>query len=111
MSMNQYIVKTPGRPMGRGHKSHTNMFHGGTIFCDTTSKYIMLTTRFHWVHVKLSTPNSNLRNGHRNKLGSLSNIITVIMGCFQLSYFEIHVRKNVRHNLSGHRNQTPKCRG
>jgi hypothetical protein len=31
--MDQYVVKTPGRlPTGYGRESHTNMFHGGTIF-------------------------------------------------------------------------------
>jgi hypothetical protein len=33
VSMDQYVVKTPGRlPTGYGRESHTNMFHGGTIF-------------------------------------------------------------------------------
>jgi hypothetical protein len=41
VSMDQYVVKTPGRlPTGYGRKSHTNMFHGGTIFRDAASKYI-----------------------------------------------------------------------
>jgi hypothetical protein len=41
VSMDQYVVKTPGRlPTGYGRESYTNMFHGGTIFRDAGSKYI-----------------------------------------------------------------------
>eukprot|EP00956_Cyclotella_meneghiniana_P015029 scaffold22790_cov42-Cyclotella_meneghiniana.AAC.1 len=41
VSLDQYIVKTPGRlPTGYGKESYTNMFHGGTIFRDAASKYI-----------------------------------------------------------------------
>jgi hypothetical protein len=41
VSMDQYVVKTPGRlPTGYGKESHVNMFHGGTIFRDSSSKYI-----------------------------------------------------------------------
>ena len=41
VSLDQYVVKTPGRlPTGFGRESITNMFHGGTIFRDAASKYI-----------------------------------------------------------------------
>jgi hypothetical protein len=41
VSLDQYVVKTPGRlPTGFGRESNTNMFHGGTIFRDAGSKYI-----------------------------------------------------------------------
>ena len=41
MSLYQYVVKTPGHlPTGFGKESHTNMFHGETIFRDASSKYI-----------------------------------------------------------------------
>jgi hypothetical protein len=41
VSLDQYVVKTPGRlPTGFGKESNTNMFHGGTIFRDAASKYI-----------------------------------------------------------------------
>ena len=41
VSLDQYVIKTPGRlPTGYGKESVTNMFHGGTIFRDAASKYI-----------------------------------------------------------------------
>jgi hypothetical protein len=41
VSLDQYVVKTPGwLPTGYGQESHTNMFHGCTIFRDAGSKYI-----------------------------------------------------------------------
>jgi hypothetical protein len=41
VSLDQYVVKTPGRlPSGFGKEMHTNMYHGGTIFRDAASKYI-----------------------------------------------------------------------
>ena len=41
VSLDQYVIKTPGRlPSGYGCESVTNMFHGGTIFRDSASKYI-----------------------------------------------------------------------
>ena len=41
MSLDQYVVKAPGcLPTGFGKESLTNMFHGGTIFRDASSKYI-----------------------------------------------------------------------
>ena len=41
MSLDQYVVKAPGRlPTGFGKESITNMFHGRTIFRDASSKYI-----------------------------------------------------------------------
>ena len=41
VSLDQYVVKTPGRlPTGYGRETITNMFHGGTIFRDAASKYI-----------------------------------------------------------------------
>ena len=41
VSMDQYVVRTPGRlPTGFGNESDTNRFHGGTIFRDAASKYI-----------------------------------------------------------------------
>eukprot|EP00804_Cyclotella_cryptica_P001025 CCRYP_008339-RA/>CCRYP_008339-RA protein AED:0.22 eAED:0.23 QI:0/-1/0/1/-1/1/1/0/190 len=41
VSLDQYVVKTPGRlPTGYGRESITDMFHGGTIFRDAASKYI-----------------------------------------------------------------------
>ena len=41
VSMDQYVVKTPGRlPSGYGRESNVNMFHGGTIFRDAASKII-----------------------------------------------------------------------
>ena len=41
VSMNQRVAKTRGRlPSGYGQKADHNMFHGGTIFRDTNSKYI-----------------------------------------------------------------------
>jgi hypothetical protein len=41
VSMDQYVVKTPGRlPTGYGKESLTNMFHGGKIFRDAVSKII-----------------------------------------------------------------------
>lgn len=39
--MGQYVVKVPGfLSTGFGRKSHTNMFHGGTIIFDAVLKYI-----------------------------------------------------------------------
>ena len=47
MSMGQYVVKVPGSlSTGFGRKSHTNMFHGGTIFCDAESKCIHVENQF-----------------------------------------------------------------
>ena len=41
VSVDQYIVKTPGRlPTGFGREHESNMFHGGTIFREAASKYI-----------------------------------------------------------------------
>ncbi len=41
VSMDQYVVKTPGRlPSGYGQESNVNMFHGGTIFWGVGSKVI-----------------------------------------------------------------------
>ena len=41
MSLNQYVIKTPGGlPTGFGKESHTNMFHGGKICRDASSKHI-----------------------------------------------------------------------
>ena len=41
VSIDQYVVKTPGRlPTGFGQESEQNMYHGGTIFRDAASKYI-----------------------------------------------------------------------
>ena len=43
VSMDQYVVKNPGRlpmPMEFDCERHTNMFHGGTIFCDAGLKHI-----------------------------------------------------------------------
>ena len=41
VSMDQYVVKTPGcLPSGYGQESNVNMFHGGTIFWDAASKII-----------------------------------------------------------------------
>jgi hypothetical protein len=41
VSLDQYVVKNPGRlPTGFGKESITDMFHGGTIFRDAASKYI-----------------------------------------------------------------------
>ena len=41
VSMDQYVVKNPGRlPTGYGRESDTNMYHGGTLFRDAASKYI-----------------------------------------------------------------------
>ena len=41
VSLDQYVVKTPGRlPSGYGQESNVNMFHGGTIFRDAASKII-----------------------------------------------------------------------
>ena len=41
VSMDQYVVKDPGRlPTGHGREAEHNMFHGGTIFRDAASKYI-----------------------------------------------------------------------
>ena len=41
VSVDQYVIKTPGRlPTGYGRESETNMFHGGTIFRDAATKYI-----------------------------------------------------------------------
>ena len=41
MSLDQYVVKTPGGlPTRFGKESHTNMFHEGKIFRDASSKYI-----------------------------------------------------------------------
>ena len=43
VSMDQYVVKEPGRlPTGFGREAEHNMFHGGTIFCDACSKYIFI---------------------------------------------------------------------
>ena len=43
VSMDQYVVKTPGRlPSGYGREADHNMFHGGTIFRDAASKYIFV---------------------------------------------------------------------
>ena len=41
VSMDQYVVKTPGRlPEGYGRERDCNKFHGGTIFRDAASKII-----------------------------------------------------------------------
>ena len=41
VSLDQYVVKTPGRlPDGFGRERDCNKFHGGTIFCDAGSKII-----------------------------------------------------------------------
>jgi hypothetical protein len=41
VSMDQYVVKTPGLlPTGYGKELNVNMFHGVTIFRDSASKYI-----------------------------------------------------------------------
>ena len=41
VSMDQYVVKAPGRlPSGFGKEAVHNMFHGGTIFRDAASKLI-----------------------------------------------------------------------
>ena len=41
VSLDQYVVPTPGRlPTGYGREHAHNMFHGGTIFRDAGSKYI-----------------------------------------------------------------------
>ena len=41
MSMDQYVVRNPGRlPTGYGRESDTNMFQGGTLFRDAASKCI-----------------------------------------------------------------------
>ena len=41
VSLDQYVVKTPGCvPTGFGKESHTYMFHGGIIFSNASSKYI-----------------------------------------------------------------------
>lgn len=41
VSVDQYVIKAPGRlPTGYGRESDTNMFHGGTIFRDAATKYI-----------------------------------------------------------------------
>ena len=41
VSLDQYVVKTPGRlPGGFGREADHNCFHGGTIFRDAASKYI-----------------------------------------------------------------------
>ena len=43
VSMDQYVVKEPGRlPTGFGREAEHNMFHGGTIFRDACSKYIFI---------------------------------------------------------------------
>ena len=43
VSLDQYVVKTPGRlPTGYGREAHYNLFHGGTIFRDAASKYIFV---------------------------------------------------------------------
>ena len=39
--MDQYVVRNLGYlSTGYGRESDTNMFHGGTLFCDAASKYI-----------------------------------------------------------------------
>ena len=41
VSMDQYVVKTPGRlPEGYGREGENNRFHGGTIFRDAATKII-----------------------------------------------------------------------
>lgn len=41
VSMDQYVVRTPGRlSEGYGRETDANMYHGGTIFRDAASKYI-----------------------------------------------------------------------
>ena len=43
VSMDQYVVKNPGRlPTGYGRESDTNMYHGGTLFRDAAYKYIYI---------------------------------------------------------------------
>jgi hypothetical protein len=43
VSLDQYVVRTPGRlPTGFGKEMPTNMYHGGTIFRDAASKYIQV---------------------------------------------------------------------
>ena len=43
VSMDQYVVRTPGRlPWGNGRERDCNKFHGGTIFRDAVSKVIFV---------------------------------------------------------------------
>jgi hypothetical protein len=57
VSLDQYVVKTPGwLPTGFGQESYTNMFHGGNIFRDVGSKYI-------WEREKQLIPNLLLESG------------------------------------------------
>ncbi len=64
VTLEQYIVKTPGcLPTHFGQKSHTKMFHGGTIFRDAASKYIHMSNQVSWDAGKQLTVSLLLRNG------------------------------------------------
>ena len=44
--MDWYVVKDPDRlPIKFGREAEHNMFHGGTIFHDSCSKYIFIENR------------------------------------------------------------------
>ena len=73
VSMDQYVVKTPGRlPTGYGKEAGHNMFHGGILFSGMLLQSIfMLKIRFLLLLVRQLTQRSHLKTGCGSKLGLL----------------------------------------
>ena len=101
VSMDQYVVKTPGRlPTGFGNGSHVDIFHGGTIFRDAASKAIYVQNQVSLgagVTIKIRC---NFRNGYGRRLMQRSNTITVTTAFSQLRLSNNLVRKKIRPNHS-----------
>lgn len=85
--LDQY-VKAPGHFLeGFGSESDTNMFHGGTIFCDAASTFMFITHIFgcQWD----CDGQTHLKIGCGGRLMLLSNITTVTMDFYRQNFQRI----------------------
>ena len=98
VSIDQYVVKTPGRlPTGFGQESEQNMYHGGTIFRDAASKYIHVSNQVSLGAGELFFQREILRIGFGRRHVCALNTIAVIMECLQLNCSRMHVRRMIKH--------------
>ena len=101
VSMDQFIVKTPGRlPTGYGWEGHENRYHGGTIFNDAVSGAIWVENQVSLGAGETIEAKLHFEQWLRGLPGSKCNTIGVTMECSLSRSLLSSASLRIRNNLS-----------